>query len=48
MEDFRFYASREKGLAEMEVGYSQDILEDIRTVLGKLQLGASSEPSSWT
>ena len=37
IEDFRFYASGEKGLAEMEVGYSQDILEDIRTVLGKLQ-----------
>lgn len=37
MEDFRFYASREKGLSDMEVGYSQDILEDIRTVLGKLR-----------
>jgi putative methanogenesis marker protein 1 len=37
MEDFRFYASREKGLAEMEVGYSQDILEDIHTVLGRLR-----------
>jgi ribosomal protein S12 methylthiotransferase accessory factor len=37
MEDFRFYASREKALAEMEVGYSQDILEDIRTVLGKIR-----------
>lgn len=37
VEDFRFYASREKGLADMETGYSQDILEDIRTVLGRLR-----------
>ena len=38
VEDPRFYASREKGLAEMEVGYSQDILQDIHAVLGKLRM----------
>ena len=37
IEDPRFYASREKGLAEMEVGYSQDILQDIETALKKLR-----------
>jgi ribosomal protein S12 methylthiotransferase accessory factor len=36
IEDPRFYASREKGLREMEVGYSQDIFQDIKTVLKKL------------
>jgi ribosomal protein S12 methylthiotransferase accessory factor len=37
MEDYRFYASCEKGLQEMEVGYSQDIYQDIQTVLAKLR-----------
>lgn len=37
MEDHRFYASREKGLREMEVGYNQDIYRDVQAVLEKLR-----------
>jgi ribosomal protein S12 methylthiotransferase accessory factor len=36
-EDPRFYAYKQKSLAELEVGYSQDILEDIKTVMTKLE-----------
>lgn len=36
-EDFRFYAHAEKALAEMEIGYHDDLLEDIRKSAGMLQ-----------
>jgi ribosomal protein S12 methylthiotransferase accessory factor len=36
-EDFRFYAHAEKDLAEMEVGYHEDLLEDIKQSSGILQ-----------
>jgi len=36
-EDFRFYAHAEKALAEMEVGYHDDLLEDIEKSAGILQ-----------
>jgi putative methanogenesis marker protein 1 len=35
-EDPRFYAYGQKGLRDLEVGYSDDILLDIRTLVGKL------------
>jgi len=36
-EDFRFYAHAEKALADMEVGYHDDLLEDIKKSAGILQ-----------
>lgn len=36
-EDFRFFAHAEKTLAEMEVGYHDDLLEDIKKSAGILQ-----------
>jgi ribosomal protein S12 methylthiotransferase accessory factor len=36
-EDFRFYAHAEKDLADMEVGYHEDLLEDIKQSSGILQ-----------
>jgi YcaO-like protein with predicted kinase domain len=36
-EDFRFYAHAEKTLADMEVGYHDDVLEDIKKSAGILQ-----------
>ena len=37
LEDPRFYASQQKRLGEMESQYSNDILEDIKTLLKKLE-----------
>ena len=37
MEDPRFFAENAKSLREIGAGFSQDILEDIRTVLGMLR-----------
>ena len=37
LEDPRFYALEQKGLGEMESQYSNDILEDIKTLLKKLE-----------
>ncbi len=37
LEDPRFYASEQKGLGEMESQYSNDILEDVKTLLKKLE-----------
>jgi ribosomal protein S12 methylthiotransferase accessory factor len=37
LEDPRFYATEQKGLGEMESQYSNDILEDIKTLLKKLE-----------
>jgi ribosomal protein S12 methylthiotransferase accessory factor len=34
--DPRFYAYRQKGFSQLEVGYSQDILLDIRSIMQKL------------
>ena len=34
--DPRFYAYRQKGFSELEVGYSQDILQDIRSIMKRL------------
>ncbi|MBA4396771.1 MAG: methanogenesis marker 1 protein [Syntrophus sp. (in: bacteria)] len=36
-EDFRFFAHAEKALAELEVGYHDDLLEDIKKSAGILQ-----------
>jgi putative methanogenesis marker protein 1 len=36
-EDFRFYAHAEKALADMEVGYHDDVLDDIKKSAGILQ-----------
>jgi len=36
-EDFRFYAHAEKALADMEVGYHDDLLEDIKKSAGIMQ-----------
>jgi len=35
-EDPRFFACGQKGLRDLEVGYSEDILTDIRDIVGKL------------
>jgi putative methanogenesis marker protein 1 len=35
-DDPRFYAYNQKGLRDLEVGYSEDILLDIRNIIGKL------------
>ena len=36
-EDPRFYAHRQKGIKELEIGYSSDILVDIQNMIGRLQ-----------
>jgi len=36
-DDPRFYAYNQKGLRDIEVSYSNDILLDVRTIIGKLQ-----------
>ncbi len=36
-EDPRFYAHLQKGIKELEVGYSSDILEDIRSMISRLR-----------
>jgi len=36
-DDPRFYAYNYKGLRDIEVSYSKDILQDVRTIIGKLQ-----------
>ncbi|MGZ3578022.1 MAG: YcaO-like family protein [Syntrophales bacterium] len=36
-DDPRFYSYNRKGLSEIEVNYGEDILHDVRTIIGKLQ-----------
>ena len=36
-ENFRFYAYNQKGIKELEVGYSADIYDDIQSMIGKLR-----------
>jgi ribosomal protein S12 methylthiotransferase accessory factor len=36
-ENFRFYAYNQKGIKELEVGYSADIYDDIQSMLAKLR-----------
>jgi len=36
-ENFRFYAYNQKGIKELEVGYSTDIYDDIQSMLSKLR-----------
>lgn len=37
-EDPRFYAHRQKGIKELEVGYSSDIYEDIQNMMSRLRV----------
>ena len=37
-ENFRFYAYNQKGIKELEVGYSTDIYDDIQSMLSKLRV----------
>ncbi|MCK9391836.1 MAG: YcaO-like family protein, partial [Syntrophales bacterium] len=36
-ENFRFYAYNQKGIKELEVGYSNDIYDDIQSMISKLR-----------